>query len=123
VAADQNFKPSRQKVSDALASLSDQAEVHRMKAVGRIPSTVRVAGHLSELDKGLLPLVRDPLGMALRSGIRRLGEVPSRFMTIDEIVEVAEEAARQFGDPGVRGVGVDKQWDGLRDKEGNCWIA
>lgn len=63
-----------------------------------------------------LDLVRDPVGTALRSGIRRLGEVPSRFMMIDEIVEVAEEAARQFGDPGVRGVIVDKQWDGLATK-------
>jgi hypothetical protein len=44
-------------------------------------------------------------------------------MTIDEMVEVTEEAARQSGDPGVRGVIVDKQWDGHRDKEGNCWIA
>ena len=33
VAADQNFKPSRQKVSDALASLLDQAEIHRLNAV------------------------------------------------------------------------------------------
>jgi hypothetical protein len=33
---------ARQRVSDALASLLDQAEVHRMKSIGRIPSTVRV---------------------------------------------------------------------------------
>jgi hypothetical protein len=61
VAADQNFKPSRQKVLDALASLLDQAEVHRMKSIGRIPST----GFLSELEERLLPFVLDPVGTAL----------------------------------------------------------
>ena len=93
-----------------------------MKSIGRIPSTVRVPGHLSELDERLLPLVRDRVGMALRLGIRRLGEIAAKFMTIDEMAEAAEEAARQSGDPGVRGVIVDKQWDGLRDKEGN-WCS
>jgi hypothetical protein len=42
--------------------------------------------------------------MALRLGIRRLGEIAAKFMTIDEMAEAAEEAARQSGDPGVRGV-------------------
>ena len=44
-------------------------------------------------------------------------------MTIGEMVELANEAAAEFGDPGVRGVIVDKQWDGLRDRNGDCWIA
>jgi hypothetical protein len=70
-----------------------------------------------------VPFVRDPVGAALRLGIRRLGEIASRFMTIDEMAEVAEQAAAQCGDPGVREVIVDKQWDGLRDRNGDCWIA
>jgi hypothetical protein len=37
-------------------------------------------------------------------GIRRLGEIASGFMTIGEMVELANEAAAEFGDPGVRGL-------------------
>jgi hypothetical protein len=38
--ADRDFKPSRQKVLNALASLLDATELHRAKSIGRIPSTV-----------------------------------------------------------------------------------
>jgi hypothetical protein len=65
VADDQDLKSSRRKVLTALSSLLDQAEVHRMKSIGRIPSTVRVPGCLSEVEEGLLPFVRDPIGTAL----------------------------------------------------------
>ena len=44
-------------------------------------------------------------------------------MTIGEMVELANEAAPDCGDPSVRGVIIDKQWDGLRDRSGDCWIA
>jgi len=67
VTADQDFRPARQKVLTALSSLLDQAEVHRMKSIGRIPSTVRVPGCLSEVDEGLLPFVRDPIAVFLAS--------------------------------------------------------
>ncbi len=56
-------------------------------------------------------------------GIRRLGEIAAGFMTVDAMAEVAEEAAAQCGDPGVREVIVDKAWDGVRDQKGNYWIA
>jgi hypothetical protein len=121
--ADQGFRPSRQKVLNALASLLDQAEIHRLNAVRNSTTTARVPGWLSEVEEDLLPLVRDPVGGALRLGIRRPGEIASGFMTIDEMVEVAEEAARQSGDPGVQEVIVDKQWDGLCDRNGDFWIA
>jgi hypothetical protein len=49
--------------------------------------------------------------------IRRLGEIASKFMTIDEMVEVANEAAAQSGRPGVLGCTVDKLWDRLRDRK------
>jgi hypothetical protein len=123
VAADQNFKPSRQRVSDALASLLDQAEIHRLNAVRNSTTTARVPGRLSEVEEALLTFVRDPIRTALRLGIRRLGEIGAEFLTVDEMIDVAKEAAAQCGDPGVREVIVDKLWDGLRDKEGNCWIA
>jgi hypothetical protein len=123
VTADQDFRPARQKVLTALSSLLDQAEVHRMKSIGRISSTVRVPGCLSEVEEGLLPFVRDPIGTALRLGIRRLGEIAAGFMTIDEMTEVTKEAAAQCGDPSVREVIVDKHWDGLRDRNGDHWIA
>jgi hypothetical protein len=61
--------------------------------------------------------------LALRLGIRRLGEIASGFMTIDEMADVAEEAAAECGDQGVREVIVDKAWDGVRDCEGSYWIA
>ena len=86
-------------------------------------ATVRVPGWLSESEEGLLPYVRDPIGATLKLGIRRLGEIATKFMTIDEMTDLAEEAAAQSGDPGVRGCIVDKLWDGLRDRNGNCWIA
>jgi hypothetical protein len=121
--ADRNFKPSRQKVLNALASLLDATELHRAKSIGRIPSTTRVPGWLSELEERLLPFVRDPVGTALRLGIRRLGEIASEFMAIEEMTDVAKEAAAQSGDPGVREVIVDKQWNGLRDRNGDIWIA
>jgi hypothetical protein len=71
--ADQDFRPSHQKVLTALSPLLDQAELHRAKSIGRLPSTVRVAGCLSDLEEALLPFVHDPVGTALRLGIRRLG--------------------------------------------------
>ena len=125
VAADRDFTltPSCQKIINALASLLDAVEVHRNNSIGRIPSTVRVAGSLSDLEERLLPYVRDPVGTALRLGIRRLGEIAAEFLTIDEMIDVAKEAAAQCGDPGVREVIVDKVWDGLRDLHGDCWIA
>jgi len=49
--SDQDFKPSRQKVLNALATLLNAAEFHRAKTVSRIPSTARVPGRLSELEK------------------------------------------------------------------------
>jgi hypothetical protein len=117
--ADQDFKPSRRKVLNALTALLN----HRTNSADGIPATVRVPGWLSESEEGLLPFVRDPIGVTLKLGIRRLGEIASEFMTIDEMTDLAEEAAVQSGDPGVRGCMVDKLWDGLRDRNGNCWIA
>jgi hypothetical protein len=120
---DQDFKPSRQKILTALSSLLDQAEVHRLTALRHRTTTTMIPGRLSELEEGLLPFVRDPIGTALRLGIRRLGEIASEFLTIDQMIDVAKEAAAQRGDPGVRSVIVDKQWDGVRDRKGDCWIA
>jgi hypothetical protein len=120
---DQDFKPSRQKILTALSSLLDQAEVHRLTALRHRTTTTRIPGRLSELEEGLLPFVHDPVGAALRLGIRRLGEIASEFLTIDQMIDVAKEAAAQRGDPGVRSVIVDKQWDGVRDRKGDCWIA
>jgi hypothetical protein len=121
--ADQDFRPSRQKVLNAVASLLDQAEIHRLNAVRNSTTAARVPGWLSEVEEDLLPFVRDPVGTALRLGIRRLGEIAAKFMTIEEMVRVAEEAAAQCGDPGIREVIVDTLWDGLRDRNGQCWIA
>jgi hypothetical protein len=56
-------------------------------------------------------------------GIRRLGEIASEFMTIDQMEELLKEAAAASGDQGVREVIVDKLWGGLRDLHGDCWIA
>ena len=78
---------------------------------------------MSELEERLLPFIRDPVGTALRLGIRRLGEIASGFMTIDEMVNLAEQASAECGDRCVRGCIVDKQWDGLRDRNGNYWMA
>ena len=80
-------------------------------------------GLTSAPEEQLVPFVCDPVGKALRLGIRRLGEIASGFMTIDEMVVLAEQASAEFGDPGVRGCIVDKQWDGLRDRNGKYWIA
>jgi hypothetical protein len=123
VAGDRGLKSSRQNVCTALSSLLDQAEVHRTKSIGRIPSTVRIPGRVSEVEERLLPFVRDPVGTALRLGIRRLGEIAAGFMTIDQMTDVVEKAAAECGDQGVREVIVDKAWDGLRDKVGSYWIA
>jgi hypothetical protein len=117
------FSPT-QRLLHALSALLAQAEVqriNRMKSADPIP--VRVPGWLSEVDEELLPFVRDPVGAALRLGIRRLGEIAAKFLTIDQMADVAEEAAAQCGDQGVREVIVDKAWDGLRDKVGSYWIA
>ena len=58
--ADRDFKPSRQKVLNALASLLDATELHRAKSIGRILSTTRGPGGLLELEEALLPFVSDP---------------------------------------------------------------
>jgi hypothetical protein len=121
--ADQDFEPSKPKVLRTLTVLLNELEFHRTNSAHRIRSTVRVAGWLLEVEEDLLSFVRDPIGASLKLGIRRLGEIASEFMTIDEMTAVAEEAAAQSGDPGVRGSIVDKQWDGLRDRNGDCWIA
>jgi hypothetical protein len=95
VAADRDFTltPLRQKVLSALASLLDAAEVHGNNSIGRIPSTVRVPGWLPELEEGLLPFVRDPVGTALRLGDSTTGEIAGEFLTVDEMTDVAKEAA------------------------------
>jgi hypothetical protein len=79
VADDRGLKSSRQKVLTALSSLLDQAEAHRTKSIGRTPSNVQASRRLSELEEALLPFVRDPVGTALRMGIRRLGEIAAKF--------------------------------------------
>jgi hypothetical protein len=56
-------------------------------------------------------------------GIRRLGEIAAKFMTIDQMEELLKEAAAASGDQGVREVIADKVWDGVRDHKGNYWIA
>ena len=121
--ADQDFKPSRPKLFKALAAVLNELELHRTNSAYHTQGTVRVPRWLSETEEALLPYVRDPIGTALKLGIRRLGEIASKFMTIDEMMDVANEAAAQCGKPGVRGCIVDKLWDGLRDRNGNCWIA
>jgi hypothetical protein len=78
---------------------------------------------MPELEERLVPFVRDPVGTALRLGIRRLGEIASGFMTIAEMVDLAEQASAKCGDPDVRGCIVDKQWDGLCDHNRDYWIA
>ena len=121
--ADQDFKPSRPKVLNALTTLLNALELHRSNSAHLIQATVCVPGWLSELEEALLAFVCDPIGTALRSAIRQLGEVASKFMTIDEMLNVADEAAAKWGDPAVRGRIVNRQWDGLRDRDGDCWIA
>ena len=111
------------KVLNALTALLNDLEFHRTNSVDGIQATVRVPGWLSESEEGLLPYVRDPIGATLKLGIRRLGEIATKFMTIDEMTDLAEEAAAQSGDPGVRSCILDTLWDGLRDRNGNCWIA
>jgi hypothetical protein len=111
------------KVHNALTALLNDLEFHRTYSADGIQAAVRVPGWLSESEEGLLPFVRDPIGATLKLGIRRLGEIATEFMTIDEMTDLAEEAAARSGDPGVRGCMVDKLWDGLRDRNGNCWIA
>jgi hypothetical protein len=111
------------KVLNALTALLNDLEFHRTNSVDGIQATVRVPGWLSESEEGLLPYVRDPIGATLKLGIRRPGEIATKFMTIDEMTDLAEEAAAQSGDPGVRSCILDKLWDGLRDRNGNCWIA
>src|SRR6185369_8540635 len=101
--ADQDFEPSMPKVLRSLTALLNELEFHRTNSAHRIQSTVRVPGWLSEAEEKLLPFVRDPIGTTLKLGIRRLGEIASEFMTIDEMAAVAEEAAAQSGDPGARG--------------------
>ena len=123
VTADQDCRPSRQKVLNALGSLLDQAEIHRLNAIRNSTTTARVPGRLSEVEESLLPFVRDPIRTAVQLGIRRLGEIAAEFLTVDEMIDVAKEAAAQCGDPGVREVIVDKLWDGLRDLHGDCWVA
>lgn len=54
--ADQDFKPSRRKVLNALTALLN----HRTNSADGIQATVRVPGWLSESEEGLLPFVRDP---------------------------------------------------------------
>jgi len=117
------FKPSRQHLLNALATLLDVAEFHRQDVASRCTPYLRIPGLMSELEEQLVPFVRDPVGKALRLGIRRLGEIASGFMTIDEMVVLAEQASAESGDPGVRGCIVDKQWDGLHDRNGKYWIA
>jgi hypothetical protein len=120
--ADQDFQRSRQKVLKALSALLDATELYRA-SIDRIPSTTRVTGWLSDVEEAILPFVSDPVGSALRLGIRRLGEIAAQFMRIDEMADVAEQAAAECGDLGVREVIVDKAWDGVRDHEGSYWIA
>jgi hypothetical protein len=116
--------PPAQSLLHALSALLDQAEIQRidrLNSADPIPATV--PGRLSALNQELLPFARDPVGTALRLGIRRLGEIAAGFMTIDQMAELLREAASECGDQGVREVIVDKAWDGLRDHEGSYWIA
>jgi hypothetical protein len=117
------FKPSRQYLLNALASLLGVAEFYRKDAANRSIPHLRIPGLIPELEEELVPFGRDPVGTTLRLGIRRLGEIASGFMTIDEMVDLAEQASAECGDPGVRGCIVDKQWDGLRDHNGDYWMA
>jgi hypothetical protein len=117
------FSPA-QTLLHALSALLDQAEVQRInraKSAGPIPG--RVPGLLSEVDEELLPFIRDPVEAALRLGIRRLGKIAAKFLTIDQMAELLKEAAAECGDVGVREVIVDKAWGGLRDHKGSYWIA
>jgi hypothetical protein len=117
------FTPA-QRILNALSALLDKAEVQRVHRIRSAdPMPVRVSGWLSEVGEELLPFIRDPIEAALRLGIRRLGEIASKFMTIDQMEELLKEAAAECGDQGVREVIVDKLWDGLRDHKGNYWIA
>ena len=117
------FKPSRQHLLNALVSLLDVAEFRRKDAANRSTPVVRIPGLMSELEEQLVPFVLDPVGTALRLGIRRLGEIASGFMSIAEMVDLAEQASAECGDRCVRACIVDKQWDGLCDHKGNYWMA
>jgi hypothetical protein len=86
-----------------LVSLLGEAELRKNNAASHSTPNVTIPGGMTETDEKLLPFVRDPIETALRMGIRRLGEIASGFMTIGEMVELANEAAAEFGDPGVRG--------------------
>jgi hypothetical protein len=124
VTADQDFRPARQKVLTALiASRSgggSQNEINWPHFINRAGSWLPVGSGRRPSAICSRPNRNSP---KLRLGIRRLGEIAAGFMTIDEMTEVTKEAAAQCGDPSVREVIVDKHWDGLRDRNGDYWIA
>jgi hypothetical protein len=66
--------------------------------------------------------VRDPIGMALRSGLRSMGKTIAKFKTTTEMQEIAEQAAGEKNFQWRINV-IDKNWDGITDKGGDTWWA
>ncbi len=66
--------------------------------------------------------VRDPIGTALRAGLRNFGKILAGIKTTSEMGELAELAAGEKNFQWRINV-IDKNWDGITDKDGNVWIA
>lgn len=66
--------------------------------------------------------VRDPIGTALRAGVRNFGKILAGIKTTREMAELAEAVAGEKNFQWRINV-IDKNWDGITDKDGDVWIA
>lgn len=65
-------------------------------------------------------LLDDPIGRALRLGVRECGEALAKKVNFNEMRAAAEKAAKYR----MRLVDlIDKAWDGLECADGGMWIA
>jgi len=111
-------------LGDALAEIFSAIEAHsesRPKRAG----TMRLwkMSELADFDEKGGRWMDDPVGLALRHGVKGIGETMAETRSTDTMREIAEYAARRGGHYGTRINLADKWWNGIKDVNGDTWIA
>lgn len=80
-------------------------------------------GYQPALKDVLKGYYRDPIGTALRHGIRDIGRTVAAHATFDELVAICEAAAEKTINPISANAIIGAAWDGIQSRDGQTWSA
>lgn len=114
-------------LGEALVKILDEIEQNDRKleatprALRRPLKPMSIEEFNNYLNKGE-DWIEDPVGEALRAGVREIGKIIARLSGFAVMQEVAEWSAEKTKCRGAIEI-IDKNWDGIEDKDGCLWVS